>query len=353
MHEPTAQGRSPGNGRQGAGAQIVAVGAYLPETELTSEEIEGWLHADAPPGWLEQLSGVRARRVATPGTPGSTLASLAIKDMLEGSGYSVADLDCIIVGSAAPDCIEPSTANMVQAELGASGAAFDVSNACNGFLTALQVADALVSKGSFGAVAVACGEVLSPFIPWDLARESRDPLNYIGALTLGDGGGAALVTPATGQPGIRAMRFHSEGELWEAAVVKSGGSRFPGAEANAYFSCEVKPLYQAAYRVLPGMIQQLLDEVRWKASEVDLVVPHQVSVSAVANIGCMFGWTTDDAVFSLDDYGNTAAASMPIAMHRALGQGRLREGSRVVMVGAAAGFSAGVAAIEWRGYPSM
>ncbi len=329
-------------------SRIAAVGSYLPPRELLSVDIERRLRVEAPPGWIEEITGVRARRVAEPGTPGSELAALAVLDMLDRSRWSLNDIDCIIVGSATADCIEPCTANMVQSRLGARGAAFDVGNACNGFLSALQVADALVTTGQFGCVAVACGESLAPFVPWHLAEASVDPLEYIGSITLGDGGGAALVVPSAGDGrGLLASSFVTEGDMWEAAIIRSGGSRYPGASNGNWFTCQARPLYDAAYRLLPDMIEDVLGRAGWQADDVDLIVPHQVSISAVANIGCRFGWTVEDAVFTLTDCGNTAAASMPMALARAAEQERLDAGSHVLMVGAAAGFSAGVTALRW------
>ena len=333
-----------------AGARIESVGSYLPPRVVTSREIEEQLASTAPIGWLQELTGVETRRVAEAGTTSSALSLLALRDALSRSSHEPRDIDCLIVGSVCPDFGEPATANVIQEALGLCGAGFDVNNACNGFLTSLQIAESFIATGAYRCIAIVCGEMISPFIPWHLAEQPSETLKHIGALTLGDGAGAVIVTAAEEADGggrILAMRFMTDPSLWREATVLGGGSMYPHQDDKHWFLSRPRKLFEAAEEHVPILIDDVLAAAGWTRDDVDLIVPHQVSLQMTDKLLALFDGGRDMAVVTYPMYGNNAAASQPIALDEARKRGRLTTGTNVLFVACAAGFAAGVAAARW------
>jgi 3-oxoacyl-[acyl-carrier-protein] synthase-3 len=236
---------------------------------------------------------------------------------------------------------------VIQEKLGLVGAGFDVNNACNGFLTSLQLAHALIVTRAYRRVAIVCGEMVSPFVPWHLAANGDDALQHLGSLTLGDAGGAAIVTSREADRGIRAMRFVTDPTLWREATVLGGGSMYPHQDEKHWFMSRSRKLFEAAERHVPPLIARVLEEAGWAIADVDLIVPHQVSLQMTDKLVALFGDRPDLAVNTYSIYGNNAAASQLVALDEARKQGRLQPGTNVLFVACGAGFSAGVAAIRW------
>jgi 3-oxoacyl-(acyl-carrier-protein) synthase III len=328
-------------------SRIEAVGSYLPPKVVTSLEIEERLGAAHEPGWLEALTGVQTRRHAEPGVTSSQISIAALQDMMSRSRYTWDDVDCLIVGSITPDIAEPATANVIQEALGLRGAGFDVNNACNGFATALQIADSFIRSRAYRCIAIACGEVSSPFIPWHLATGLEPPASTIGALTLGDGAGAALVTRSESLAGIVAMTFMTDPRHWRAATVLGGGTLYPHEPDKHYFLSSPGVLFDDAKTYVPGLVDETLAKAGWTRSDVDLIVGHQVSLAMTRKLTELFDEDLDFAVNTYPTLGNNASASIPIALHAALRQGRLEPGTKLLLVACAAGFAAGIVAIEW------
>ena len=328
-------------------SRIEAVGSYLPPSIVTSLDIEERLGTAHEPGWLEALTGVRTRRYAEPGVTSSQLSIAALQDMMSRSQHTWDDVDCLIVGSITPDFAEPATANVIQEALGLRGAGFDVNNACNGFATSLQIADSFIRSKTYRCIAIVCGEVPSPFIPWHLARGLEPPASTIGALTLGDGAGAVLMTRSESLRGILAMSFMTDPRNWRAATVLGGGTLHPHEPEKHYFLSSPGVLFEDAKTHVPGLIDETLAKAGWKRSDVDIIVGHQVSLAMTRKLTELFEEDLAFAVNTYPDLGNNASASIPIALHEALRQGRLEPGMKVLLVACAAGFAAGIIAIEW------
>jgi 3-oxoacyl-(acyl-carrier-protein) synthase III len=328
-------------------SRIESVGSFLPERAVTSRSIEQRLGSAAEAGWLEAITGVRTRRYVEPGTTSSEISVAAIQDLFTRSEHSLGDVDCLIVASVSPDVLEPATANVVQEKLRLKGAGFDVNNACNGFVTALQIADSFIRSGAYQCVLIACGEVASPFIPWHLASGLETPIEHIGALTLGDGAGAALITRSEGLRGVLAMRFMTDARHWRAATVLGGGTLHPHEPDKHYFMSTPGVLFEDAEKYVPGLIDETLERAGWSRDDVELIVGHQVSLAMTRKLTELFEKELDFAVNTYPEYGNNAAASIPIALHTALTQRRLEPGTKLLLVGCAAGFAAGIVAIEW------
>ena len=321
-------------------SRIESVGAFLPPTIVSSLEVESRLDLDRKSGWIEELTSVHSRRNVPEGTAASDLAVAAIADALARSKYTASDLDLIVLGSIASDVMEPASSNIVQTKLGATAACLDVKNACNGWLNALQVADALMRTGQYKCAAVAAGEYITLNIPWHLARDSNEPFEFLGALTLGDGGGAVILEPAETSDGIVAMEFFTDGSLWEAATVMGGGSIYPRDPERHFFLSDARPLYSASADHVPQLLSKTLERAGWSAAEVDLIVPHQVSRRMLEEF-CRdyFDSGIEISSFVFPQYGNCGAASIPIALDAARQEGRLKPGTKVLLAGAGAGFT--------------
>ncbi len=317
---------------------------YVPETVVTSQDVDRRLTMknNGVGRLVESLTGVRERRHASPGQNASDMAVPAARQALERAGRTPEDVDLLIFAACSRDLTEPATANIVQTKLGASNAhVLDVANACNSFLNALDVADAQIATGRARCALVCTGELLSSVINWDL-KDKADLDTGFAALTLGDGGGAWVLEPAADDGrGLLESEFYTDGRHWELCVVRSGGSMSPRhRDPDTYFLSSPAPLNALAIEHLPRVIERVLDKTGWTLDEVDLIAPHQVSTAINAEICRITNFPLERVSTTVDRYGNCAAASVPIAFGEALDAGRIGPGSRVMLVGGAAGFSA-------------
>jgi 3-oxoacyl-(acyl-carrier-protein) synthase III len=335
--------------------RLAGIGHYLPETVITSADIEERVRAASsevrlPAIVLEALSGVRTRRYVDEGQVSSDLAAEAAQRALTMAGRVIGDVDTVIFASASQDIAEPATANVLQEKLGCDRASvFDVKNACNSFLNGLDVAQALIQTDRADCVVVAAGEVLSGTVKWHL--EDAAELRLRGAaFTLGDGGGAAVVERAhdDGAGGIFGpAEFESSGRFWRLSTVLGGGSLLWDDPEGRYFECDSRALEEIGADVVPQVIARVLKRMDWEPEDVDRVVPHQVSVRAMRRVADLSGIPFERCELTLPFVGNTAAASIPIALSLGVEAGRIRTSDRVLLVGGAAGFSAAAMPLIW------
>jgi 3-oxoacyl-[acyl-carrier-protein] synthase-3 len=329
-------------------AVIAGTGRYLPDAVWSSAMVEARVNEHSgdwriPDGVIRLATGVVERRYAPDDLASSDLALRAAARALEAAGAEPVDIDLLIFASASHDVAEPATANIVQAGLGCERAAvMDVKNACNSFLNGLDVAQAFIETGRATRVLVAAGERLSPTIKWDIGSSDALPTR-LAALTLGDAGAACVVeaSPDTHR-GLRRGAFESDGRHWELSTVLGGGSRYGASPEQMYFECRSTKLQQLATERIPTLVHDVLVKLDWELDDVALVVPHQVTTSVIERIVSMLGYPRERCMITLDRFGNTAAASIPVALDLALEQGRASVGDKVLLVGGAAGFSAAV-----------
>jgi acyl-CoA:acyl-CoA alkyltransferase len=329
-------------------ARITGTGRYEPSEVWTSERVEARVCAESsgfrfPRGVVQLASGVAERRFAPEGVNSSDLAVHAAKRALRAAERDSLEIDLLIFASASHDVAEPATANIVQAELGCERAAvMDVKNACNSFLNGLDVAHAFIETGRATRVLVVAGERLSTTIKWDL-DESDDLSTRLAALTLGDAG-AAMVIEASGDPerGLLPGAFESDGRFWALSTVLAGGSRYGASPEQMYFVCESSELQKLAVNRLPPLITDTLIKLDWALEDIALVVPHQVSAAVIDRLCTLMSYPRERCMMTLHRLGNTAAASIPAAFDTAIEEGRVKPGDKVLLVGGAAGFSAGV-----------
>lgn len=334
-------------------AVFAGIGHVLPDNLVTSNQIEERVRAGLDErlmraGVIESLSGVRERRHAPAGTISSDLAAAAALRALDDAGMTPNDIDLLIFAAASHDISEPATANIVQVKTGCFNASVvDVKNACNSFINGLDFASSVIETGRAERVLVACGEVLSPFIDYDI-EGVRDLRTKFAALTLGDGGAAAVLeVDDSGTRGVFPGKFMSDGSHWELSTILAGGTLMTHDFSRSYFECRSSELQDLAVSTLPPVIKDALFSAGWSIDDVDLFVPHQVSRAVIERLCSVFAMSTDRCMITVDRYGNTAAASIPVALSTAKDEGRLQRGDKVLLIGGAAGWSAGVMPLVW------
>lgn len=325
-------------------SKITGWGSYLPEQETSNQEISARVNA---PGYknvgevIESLTGIKSRRYETPERYPSDLAAAAAMEALKNAGMDAKDLDVIIFFGISRDFHEPATANVVQEKIGAKNAyVYDLANACNGFITAVDTLDSMIASGRCENGLVVTGELISPYIDWDPKTKKDFKLSIFG-YTIGDAGGAAIlsrIVPGE-KRGIQARWFSSKGSHWRLALA----GELKGANSNnRYFRSLGLGLEKTAIDVMPKGFDEITHLLGWSVSDIDLVIPHQIPVSILENMyHKAVGIPLDKLYWTFPTYGNLATASMPVAMCDALKNKRVKAGDKVLLAGAAAGFSAG------------
>lgn len=324
------------------GIGFLGTGSARPQHELFTADKETEL--GLVPGQLSLPTGVKSRRVAGYGETSISLGMEAALQALESSGLKAGDLDLILSASAIPYQAIPSTAPLYQRALGVSGVpCFDINATCLSFVSATDMARAMVAAGRAKHVLVVSSEIASLGLPWHKAPET--------AALFGDGAAAAVIGPVA-SGGIRAVRMQTYSEAYEACQVPTGGTRMdihadPGAyERAAWFQMDGQVLYKLTAKKLRRFVGSVLEEAGWAMGDVELVIPHQASRGGIDHAIRMLGIAPDRVVDILSDHGNQIAASIPTALHYATQQGRLKPGTKALMVGTSAGVSLGALAWE-------
>lgn len=322
-------------------SRIVGTGAYVPDRVLTNADLERMVAtSDA---WILERTGIRERRIAAPGQACSDLGARAARQALAAAGIQPADLDMILVATCTGDQPLPSTACLIQAQLGAQrAAACDLSAACCGFVYALSVADAYVKTGS-RYVLVVGAEVMSAITDWT----DRGT-----CILFGDGAGAAVVGPAEGNRGILSTYLRSEGGLGDLICVPGGGSDMPPSEKMLtekaqFLKMKGNETYKVAIKTLEEVARETLSAHGLTVNDIDVYVPHQANIRIIKAVAERLQLPMEKIFMNIDRYGNTSAASIPLALDEAVKAGRVKDGS-LVMIGAfGAGLTWASALIRW------
>jgi 3-oxoacyl-[acyl-carrier-protein] synthase-3 len=326
-------------------AVIEGVGHAVPETSLSTHEVAARVSAASgfrlDPHVIVRLSGVERRRCAEPGQTPSALGAMACRRALADANRSVGDIDLVVSGSITQDMAEPSVAALIQDRVGcAEGAAFDVKNGCNGFLSALDLARSLIEAGAHRLALVVAAEVLTPQTEWSL-EDTRQLATRFASFTVGDAAGALVVGPGDGRwRGVGAGVFVSDGRHWRLCASTAEDSRMT-------LTTDSVALERVVIERVPPLVHEVLAAQGWTGHDIDVCVPHQASVPALERTSRLLDIPFDRCVVTAREYGNTAAASIPLALSIAKRRGRLRAGSRVVLIGGASGFSGGVMPVVW------
>jgi len=328
-------------------AKIAELSVYLPERVVSNREIEERVNAHRqilPPGSLQRLFGIQERRFAAKGQQVSDLAVAAAQPIVDKVGAS--NIEFLIFAAACADLIEPATCNIVQYKLGLQCPAMDIKNACNSFTSALMTASSFISAGICNNVLVVNGEKLSDAIRFEFEDEAQ-LARHLAALSLGDAGAAALVCKSEDESGLCFQKFMTKGEHWELCTIQGGGSMFPHDVSKHYFEGQTAALKAVLAETAETFFHQCMAESDWETEEIQHFFTHQVSIGTTRLIAQLtkVDPTRIEEVFA--HYGNTAAASIPLAMHQRLSRGEIQKGDKIAWVGLAAGVSASVQLMEW------
>ncbi|MFI6521792.1 3-oxoacyl-ACP synthase III family protein [Spirillospora sp. NPDC050679] len=326
-------------------ARITAAAAYLPDRTLTSAEVEARVAAESDgyrphPTIVERMTGIRARHVMADGQQASDLAAAAARAALADRGLEAGRLDLLIFGSASQDLVEPATAHIVAAKLGATCPVFDVKNACNSFLNGLQTADALIRTGQHERVLVCTGESPSRAIRWKV-RDRAQFVDAFAGYTLSDAG-AAVVVEAAPDGGIFYRDFAAVSAAWQVGTLPGGGSMHPRDPEYTYFSGDGRRLKDAFVATGPELFLNALTKTGLTWDDFAVVAVHQVTLPYLEVLRSILDVPPDKLVVTLPEHGNVASASLPLQLATALREGRCLPGDRVALVGLAGGVSLGV-----------
>jgi acyl-CoA:acyl-CoA alkyltransferase len=327
--------------------RIREVSAYLPEKPVSNHDIELLVNQQTnilPAGALERLFGSQERRFAAPDEQVSDLAMKAALPIVEKVGRN--QIDCLIFSAACADMIEPATANIVQNKLGLDCPVFDLKNACNSFVTAMQVAGSMIQTGLYRRVLVVNGEKLQDAIRFDIPADA-DLRRYLAGLTLGDAGAAMLLEGSDDESGIIYQKFKTRGQYWELCTVPGGGSRHPHTSAFNYFEGRTSEMRQAFLDEFDDCFEEAFEATGLSPFDIQHYFMHQVSASTFDVVARHCKLPRERFVHSFEKYGNIAAATIPVNLAELAQQGKLKKNDKVMLIGIAAGISIGVQILVW------
>ena len=323
--------------------KISALGTYVPPRVLTNQDLEKMV--DTTDQWILERTGIRERHLVDKGVATSDLAAEAGRKALAERGIAASELDAIIVGTVTPDMFFPATACLVQHKLGAQGVwGFDVSAACSAFLYALQAGTQFVATGAHQKVLVVGADVMSSIIDYS---------DRATCIIFGDGAGAVLLEPAN-EDGLCMMDFLHEvdGSGAIALYMPGGGSLNPSTHETVdkkmhYVHQDGQAVFKFAVRKMGEVCQRLLERNGMKPGEIDVFIAHQANKRIITATADRIGLRPETVILNIDRYGNTTAATIPLAMETARKEGKLKKGNMVLLAAVGAGFTVGASLLRW------
>ena len=322
-------------------SRILGTGSYAPKQVLTNADLEAMV--ETSDSWIVERTGIRERRLAAPDEACSDLGVLAAQQALADAKIQAAQLDLILVATCTGDSPLPSTASLIQHRLGAGkAAACDISAACCGFVYGLSVADAFVRTGH-RYVLVIGSEVMSSITDWT----DRNT-----CVLFGDGAGAAVLGPTEEDRGVLSLHLHADGRFSDLICVPGGGSSLPPSErvlAERLHCVKMRgnETFKIAVKTMEEAIREAVAAHGLSIDDIDCLVPHQANIRILRAVGQRIGLPPDRIMINVDRYGNTSAASIPLALDEAAKNGTIREGSLVVMAAFGAGLTWASGVIRW------
>ncbi|HDT15596.1 MAG TPA: ketoacyl-ACP synthase III [Firmicutes bacterium] len=321
-------------------AGIKGTGCYLPKKILTNSELEKTV--DTTDEWIRTRTGIEERRIAADDEAVSDMALKAAEQAVKNAGIKKEDISLIITATITPDTPWPSAAAMVQSKLGVDGIpSYDVSAACSGFIYGLDMARAFVETGRYDNVLLIAAEKLSCITDW----QDRNT-----CVLLGDGAGAAVIGQ-TKEEGIMATAIHSDGSKRDMLYQPAGGSAMPASEETVknrlhYLKMDGAEVYKMAVEKMPKVLGEVLEKAGKTPEAVDFVIFHQANIRIIKSIAKRFGWPDEKNIINIQKFGNTSAATIPIALAQAMEEGRIKKGDLVAMSAFGAGLTWGGAVVR-------
>ena len=323
-------------------AKVAGVGSYTPDKILTNQDLEEMV--DTSDEWITKRTGIKERRIAADDVSASDLAYQAAKLALKDAELAAEDLDLILVATSTPDHLGfPSTGCVLQDKLGITDIpAFDLAAACTGFIYGVSTATQYIETGAYDNILVVGTEVLSKVLDW----EDRNT-----CVLFGDGAGAAVLTLGD-KGGILANTLGADGSRSEVLEIPAGGSKKPLSELvleqrEQYIRMDGKPVFKFAVKILGKAALESLEKAGLKKEDIDFLVPHQANIRIIDAAAKRLDLDQDQIYVNLDKYGNTSAASIPLALDEAINDDQIKPGDIVVLVGFGGGLTWGATVIEW------
>jgi 3-oxoacyl-[acyl-carrier-protein] synthase-3 len=322
-------------------SRISGTGSHLPPRRVSNGELAHQLAErgiETSDEWIVERTGIRARHFAADGVVCSDLALPAALAALEAAGRTAGDVDLIIVATSTPDMVFPSTATILQAKLGITNgsAAFDLQAVCSGFIYALSVADALIRTGAARTALVIGAEVFSRILDFD---------DRTTCVLFGDGAGA-VVLEGSDEPGLLATELHADGR--HVGILCTPGTVAGGkVSGDPTLKMDGQAVFKLAVSVLDSVARAVLAKAGKTEADVDFLIPHQANIRIMQSTARKLKLDADKVIVTVDEHGNTSAASIPLALDVGVRSGRIRRGHRLLLEGVGGGFTWGAALVEY------
>ena len=323
--------------------KISGLGTYVPPNVLTNADLERMV--DTTDEWILQRTGIRERHIVEPGTGTSDIAEPAVRQAMDEAGVGPDDIGFIVVGTTTPDTVFPSTACRLQARIGARRAwGYDLGAACSGFTYALTAGWSMVATGAVEHALVVGADVMSSII---------DYTDRATCILFGDGAGAVVLSPAgDDEPAIIDFLHEIDGNGGEALCMPAGGSRLPATHKTVddrlhFVKQDGQTVFKFAVKKNEDIALRMLERNKLTGTDLDLYCSHQANRRIIEATASRLGLGPDKFVVNLDKYGNTTAATIPLALADARAEGRLKKGGLVMLASVVAGFTAGAVLLRW------
>jgi 3-oxoacyl-[acyl-carrier-protein] synthase-3 len=323
-------------------ARITGTGSFAPKKVITNHDLEKLV--DTTDEWITERTGIKERRIAEKGQSTSDLAYEASKKALKAAGLGAHELDLILVATMTPDTILPSMGCVLQEKLGAkNAAAFDIYAACSGFIYGLSVANAFIKSEMYKNILLVGAEILSRFTDW----EDRTT-----CVLFGDGAGAVVIQRHAGKRGVLSTHLHSDGSLGNLLHVPAGGALHPASHDTIrkrmhFIKMKGNETFKAAVRALEDVVQEALGHNKVKPEEIDFLVPHQANLRIIQAMAQRLNMPMEKVVLTVHKYGNTSAASIPMALDEAVRDGRIKENQLLLFEAFGGGLTWASALVRW------
>lgn len=322
-------------------SKITGWGKYIPPKTLTNADLEKMV--DTSDEWIVTRTGIRERHIIGPGETNTSISVAASRQALDVAGLRPKDVDLIIAATSSPDHFLPGVASEIQYQLGAECPAFTITAGCTGFVYALATAHQFIANAAYDRVLVIGSEVISTFVDW----EDRNT-----CVLFGDGAGAVVMEPSSQPTGVQSFVLGSDGSGGEYLIVRGGGCAYPMShemieDKAMYIEMNGRKVFKFATKVMAGATLEAIDKAGLRLDDIDLLIPHQANMRIIELAARHLKLPMEKVVVNLDRYGNTSAASIPIALVESLEEGRIRDGMNIVMVGFGGGLTWAAAVVHW------
>jgi len=315
-------------------ARIAGTGGYLPATVRSNDDIAQMV--DTSDSWIMERTGIRERRIAAPDETASSMGEIAARQAISAAGWEPQDIDLVIMATSTPDRVFPSAACILQQRLGIGVCgAFDVQAACAGFIYALSVADQFLRTGAARRVLLVGSEINSRLVDWS---------DRATCILFGDGAGA-VVLEASEAPGILSTHIHADGRFQELLYLPNPEMGISGEPP--YVKMQGNEVFKVAVNTLGRIVDETLAANGMEKSDVDWLVPHQANIRIIAATARKLKMPMDRVVVTIEKQGNTSSASVPLALHEAVMDGRIKRGQVMLMEAFGGGFTWGSALIRY------